>query len=54
MGGPEDGEYYIQLVAVPQPRIGIDGGGAPVVPVVTDGSNNIVSPLAFVQCQLRS
>ena len=54
MSGPDTGEYLIQLVADPRPPIGVDDGSAPLVPVVTDGNNNIVSPLVFVQCQLRS
>ena len=57
MSGPADGKYYIQLASSDrQPRIGVDYvEGLPVVPrVITDGRNNVVSPLVFVQCQLRS
>ena len=56
MGGPAPGKYYIQLATGRQPRIGADtSGNLPVVaPVITDGRDNVVSPLVFVQHQLRS
>ena len=57
MSGPASGKYYIQLASKErQPRIGVDSSGdLPVVaPVITDGRDNVVSPLVFVQHQLRS
>ena len=48
MSGPEDGTYRIQLAVVPNPLIGVDD--VPVIPkpVITEGANNVVSPLVFV------
>jgi hypothetical protein len=54
MSGPQDGKYLIQLaVDGPNLPIGVEFGGAPVKPVITEGSDNVVSPLVFVG-QLRS
>jgi hypothetical protein len=53
MGGPKDGKYIIKLVAGRQPIVGVDLVG-PIVPVITNGDDNVVSPSVFVQRQLCS
>ena len=53
MGGPATGIYHIQLDSGRRPLVGVTGD-APVLPVITDGRNNVVSPSVFVQCRLRS
>ena len=47
MGGPGSGKFVIKLASGPQPLVGVDLGGAPVAPVLTDGSDNIVSSFGF-------
>ena len=54
MGGPHNGKYYILPAVDPKIIVGVDGVGNPWVPVVTDGKNNVVSPLVFALPQLRS
>jgi hypothetical protein len=51
MSGPPNGKYWIRLAVGSKPSIGVDDGPAPVKPVITEGINNIVSPLIFVQRQ---
>jgi hypothetical protein len=42
MSGPQDGKYLIQLaVDGPNLPIGVEFGGAPVKPVITEGSDNV-------------
>ena len=53
IGGLKDGKYYILPVHGPKLLAGVDGHGGPDVPVVLLGENNVVSPLVFVQRQLR-
>jgi hypothetical protein len=54
MGGPNTGRYYILPAVDPKVIVGIDGFGNPWVPIITDGTNNVVSPLVFAPPQLRS
>jgi hypothetical protein len=53
MGGPKDGKYIIKPAAGRQSIVGVDLVG-PIVPVITDGDDNVVSPSVFVQRQLCS
>ena len=53
MGGPETGIYQIQPDSGRRPLAGVTGN-APVLPVITDGISNLVSPSVFVQRRLRS
>ena len=48
MSGPEDGKYWIHLAIDPKLLIGVEDGGAPVKPVITNGDDNVVSSLLFV------
>ena len=54
MSGPLSGRYLIRLVVNPVLYIGVNPAGNAPVPVVIEGSERIVSPLVFVQRQLRS
>ena len=51
MGGLRNGQYTLKSVVGNLPA-GVELGS--VVRVITDGSNNVVSPLFFVQRQLCS
>ena len=51
MSGPPSGKYWIRLALGSEPSIGVDAGPAPVKRVITEGINNIVSPMVFVQSQ---
>ena len=48
MSGPPSGKYWIRLALGSEPSIGVDAGPAPVKRVITEGINNIVSPMVFV------
>jgi len=48
MGGPPDGKYRFQHTVPPKLLIGVDSDPAPAEPVITEGSDNVVSPLVFI------
>ena len=54
MGGPRDGRYYITSLLGLNYILGITADGNPGAPVVADGKGDIVGPLVFAPCQLRS
>ena len=54
MGGPGSGKFIIKLASDPQPPAGVDLAGDARVPVITDGSDNVVCPSVFILRQLRS
>ena len=55
MGILPDGEYTLKVAAGRQPLAGVDfSKSEPVLLVITDGDDNVVSPLVFLQRQLRS
>ena len=54
MSDLKDGDYVLKVAVGSQPLAGIDIGGNLPLPVITNGSENVVSPLVFVQRVIRS
>ena len=54
MSGPPTGQYLIRLIVGGDLYAGVDPAGYAPVPVILDGIDRVVSPLVFVQRQLRS